>query len=514
MLEKRSPRSLRVQSLRRAAAIALLLAGPATSVSAQMCAATVQRIELSNAQTVGPVDIRNAGDDRLFIVEQEGQIRIYKNGGMLLTPFLDIRNLVLTSPERGLLSLAFHPDYPETPYFYVLYTNEDANQAAPGAVIVARYQVSPNPDVAYPGGDILFAAPHPISNHNGGQLHFGPNDGFLYISIGDGGIACDTSPPGCNAQRDELLLGKLLRIDVNQNLEAPPLYGIPSGNPYLDPNHPRPNDPNDPRRDEIWAKGLRNPFRFSFDSATGDLWIGDVGQNAREEINFQPASSEGGENYGWKFMEGTLCNTCDLDNCSTVTPIPCNSPQLTMPVHDYGRSVGEVIIGGYVYHGTLIPDLDGCYVFGDPGAQRKIWALDPEAPATRHALADSRGLTTFGLDRAGELYAAIDEVIYRILPPGPTMTPTPTRTPNLSLTVTPTWTTRPTRTRTRTPTSTPSPMTTTTQPATAFLAGLVILLAVLMASAVRPQRSLTWTTRVKSGRPHHRDEQHSDHEGQ
>jgi glucose/sorbosone dehydrogenase len=456
------------------------------------------------------VDIRNAGDDRLFIVEQDGRILVYKNGALLATPFLDIRAKVAgpaDGTERGLLSLAFHPQYPIKPYFYVYYTNKDPNVAQLGDVILARYLVSPDPDVADPGSeDIQLVVPRDpnIPNHNGGQLQFGPNDGYLYVTIGDGGIGCDNAPPGCNAQRDELLRGKMLRLDVDQNENTPPFYGIPAGNPFADPNHPRPGDPNDPQRDEIWAKGLRNPFRFSFDRQTGDIWIGDVGQSSREEVDFEPASSPGGVNYGWKFMEGTLCaateNNCTLGNCTTVTPIPCNDSRLTLPVHDYGRDVGRTVIGGYVYRGSQVSNLNGCYVFGDIGSGM-LWALDPAHLGTRVDLLSQSGMTTFGEDRNGELYASIGGDVYQLLPTGATRTPTETATPDPNTSPTPTWTPRitrtPTQTRTAAPTLSPTVTGTATQtplPASmpsssrgssVLLAGVILLSGGVLASALR-----------------------------
>ena len=454
------------------------LDGTAGSAGAQMCTSvSIQRILLPNSgSTSSPVDIRSAGDDRLFIVDQSGYIQVYKNGAILGARFLDITSRVAFGGERGLLSLAFHPQYPVKPYFYVYYTNNDLQVGNVGDVVVARFNVSPNPDRADPDSEaVMIVIPHSTqSNHNGGQLHFSPDDGYLYITVGDGGSGCDQSTPGCNAQRDSLLLGKQLRIDVNQNEQTPPFYGIPAGNPNADPNNPDPNDPNDPQRDEIWAKGLRNPFRFSFDRQTGDLWIGDVGQDQREEVDFQPAAEPGGRNYGWKFMEGTICagtngNTCNLNNCTGVTPIPCNDSRLTLPVQDYDRSIGSTIIGGYLYRGSLISNLNGCYVFGDYGSG-KIWDLNPASPGSRVTLLSNQGgLTTFGQDRNGELYAAVSGSVYQLLPTGSTATPTVTATPNSNTTATPTWTAINTRTATatRTPTatqtSTPTRTTTSTR---------------------------------------------------
>jgi len=396
--------------------VGTLGAGPPTW--AQPCSATVVRQLLPNSSdTSAPVDIRSAGDDRLFIVEQDGRILIYKNGSLLPLAFLDIRSKVELGSERGLLSLAFHPLYPTKPYLFVYYTTKAdiALGAATGDVVIARYSVSADRDVADAGSaKVLLVVPHSdAGNHNGGRLNFSPHDGYLYATVGDGGGSCDSTGLGCNAQRDNLLLGKVLRLDVDQNENTTPFHGIPPDNPYIGPGDPR---------DEIWAKGLRNPFRFSFDRQNGNLWIGDVGQTSREEIDFQPASSTGGENYGWRYMEGSLCGTCST-SCTGLTTIPCNDPSLTLPVHEYPRGSGSTVIGGYVYRGGLIPGLAGCYVFGDFGSGT-IWALDAANPgAAVSKLSGQGGLTTFGEDMFGDLYMAVSGDIYRLLPPGPFVPP-------------------------------------------------------------------------------------------
>jgi glucose/arabinose dehydrogenase len=373
---------------------------------AQTCSASVQRVLVTSA-TTAPVDIRQApGDSRLFIVEQQGRIRILDNGALLPEPFLDIVGSVAFGGERGLLSLAFHPNYPATPWFFVYYTNTDTSVGTVGDVIVARYSVTADHNHADPSsGKILIKIAHGnASNHNGGQLHFDPADGYLYISVGDGGGGCDNTGSGCNAQRLDLLLGKLLRIDVNR--DTAPYYNVPTDNPFAGAPDPQ---------NKIWAKGLRNPFRFAFDRTTNDLWIGDVGQSTREEVDFQPASSHGGENYGWKIMEGTACNTCSTTECPAPVPA-CNAPSLELPVHEYDRDVGISIIGGYVYRGSRIPALRGCYVFGDYGSGL-LWAIDPASPAARRdLLGNSAGLTTFGQDAAGELYFTVNNSIYKLVP--------------------------------------------------------------------------------------------------
>jgi glucose/arabinose dehydrogenase len=401
---------LRVVAL--AALMGAVTVGAPSRAAAQLCVATVTLSPVAIAPTT-VVDIRSAGDARLFLVEQDGRIQILDGGGLRATPFLDLSASVISGGERGLLSLAFHPSYPSPPWFFVYYTNGDPAVAGIGDIVLARYSLSADANVADPASArVLLTIPHgDASNHNGGQLQFGPRDGFLYVSVGDGGGACASALPGCNPQRPDQLLGKLLRVDVN--LDSPPYYRIPPGNPFAAPGLPR---------DEIWATGMRNPFRMSFDRQTGDLWIADVGEVSREEIDFQPASSTGGENYGWPIMEGDLCGTCSLTSCPTPTP-PCNDPQnpndpavLTLPFYDYGRDVGSTIIGGYLYRGQLFPGLRGCYMFGD-NASGHVWSLPATFPIVRRSLNDSvAGLTTFGEDRTGELYLATDTRVYRLLP--------------------------------------------------------------------------------------------------
>jgi glucose/arabinose dehydrogenase len=345
--------------------------------------------------------ITNAGDERLFVTSQEGRVWIVSGGQVRPTPFLDIRDIVLDGGERGLLSTAFHPNYAENGFFFVYYTN------GAGDIEIARFHRSADPNQADPASRIvLLAIPHPsFANHNGGQLQFGP-DGYLYAGTGDGGSGGD---PPCNAQRDEVLLGKILRIDVDQNVNSPPFYGIPPDNPFAAPGGPR---------DEIWAKGVRNPWRFSFDRVTGDLWIGDVGQGSREEIDFQPRSSHGGENYGWKVMEGTLCGGASA--CPSGVP-PCNSPSYVRPTYEYTHDEGCSVTGGYVYRGTRVPSLTGRYVYGDYCSGR-LWADGERLTPT------AGQLSTFGEDIAGELYVGTqDGRVQRFFDraaPAPTATPT------------------------------------------------------------------------------------------
>ncbi|HEV8610586.1 MAG TPA: PQQ-dependent sugar dehydrogenase [Thermoanaerobaculia bacterium] len=356
-----------------------------------------------------PTSITHAGDARLFLTLQRGRIVIVDGGRLLPTVFLDIEPLVSCCGERGLLGLAFHPRYAENGLFFVDYTNGAGN------TVIARYRVSPsNPNAADPAGAvILMTIDQPFANHNGGQLAFGP-DGYLSIGMGDGGSAND---PMCNAQRDETLLGKILRIDVDANVNTPPFYGIPPENPFAAPGG---------ARDEIWAKGLRNPWRFSFDRLTGDLYIGDVGQGAREEVDFQPAGNGGGANYGWKVMEGTACGGGGTTGCPGGVPA-CNSPGLVGPILEYSHSGGDCsVTGGYVYRGRLFSQLTGTYFYGDY-CTGKIWGATRGAGGgwtTRLFSPRAGNLTTFGEDAEGELYLATEGgLLARIVDANPPAAP-------------------------------------------------------------------------------------------
>ncbi len=324
-----------------------------------------------------PVLVTYAGDgsSRLFVLELPGQIKIVQDGVVLGTPFLDLRSKVSYGGERGLLGLAFHPNYPLNGYFYVNYT-----RLGDGATVIERYQVSPNPNLASPGSAFqLLVIPQPYANHNGGHLAFGP-DGKLYIGMGDGGSGGD---PQNFAQNTGSLLGKMLRIDVDSALP----YGIPPDNPYV----------GKAGADEIWALGLRNPWRFSFDRQTGDMWIGDVGQNMWEEVDFQPAGV-GGLNYGWRCYEGT--------HAYNLNP-PCLGV-LTPPVAEYPHSQGQSVTGGFVYRGKRFPALAGYYFYAD-FSQGKIWALQKTGSAwsSPALLLDTPyAISSFGEDEAGELYIA------------------------------------------------------------------------------------------------------------
>ena len=334
-----------------------------------------------------PVDIAHAGDERLFVVERPGLIRIVEpDGDVLPAPFLDITaDVVDNASERGLLGLAFHPDYADNGYFFVNYTG------AAGATHVSRFQVSAgNPNLADPTSEVvLFTVSQPFSNHNGGDLNFGP-DGYLYIGLGDGGSFND---PGNNSQTTTTMLGKMLRIDVD-NPSGGLDYGIPPDNPFLTPD--------DGILDEIWATGLRNPWRFSFDRQTGDLWIGDVGQDQYEEVDFQPAGSPGGENYGWKCREGAhdyLTANCDPDAV------------FVDPVWEYAHTGanGCSITGGYMYRGCQYPELYGYYLCADYCTGR-FWGIRDDGAGNWETV-DLANLSnfefvSFGEDFNGELYVA------------------------------------------------------------------------------------------------------------
>jgi glucose/arabinose dehydrogenase len=327
-----------------------------------------------------PLLVTNAGDgsNRLFVVSQDGYIYILQDEQVLDSYFLDVSNLVSRdASERGLLGLAFHPDYETNGQFFINYTDNL------GDTVIARYTVSADdPNKADPASaqEILYIG-QPYANHNGGQLAFGP-DGYLYIGTGDGGSAGD---PQNNGQNPAVLLGKMLRIDVNTTTDGKP-YGIPADNPFVD---------NPDFAPEVWAYGLRNPWRFSFDRETGDLYIADVGQNQWEEVNFQPTDSTGGENYGWRIMEGKHVYSNDT------------APgELVAPFAEYDHNNGCSVTGGYVYRGEQLPDLQGVYLFSDY-CFGTIWSsYRDEAGAwrTNVFMDTSHTVSSFGEDEAGELY--------------------------------------------------------------------------------------------------------------
>jgi len=342
-----------------------------------------------------PVDLQHAGDGsgRLFVVEQEGRILVFPNNPGVETAgvFLDIRDRVNDEGnEEGLLGLAFHPSYETNGWFYVNYTAAD-----PRRTVIARYSVSgADPSKADPSSErIILTFAQPYSNHNGGQLAFGP-DGFLYIGTGDGGSGGD---PQNNAQNRSSLLGKMLRIDVD-NPQGGSAYGIPTDNPFVGNGSGW--------AEEIYAWGLRNPWRFSFDTATGRLWAGDVGQNRYEEVDI----IEKGRNYGWRIMEGFACYNPQSG---------CDQSGLAKPIVEYGRDQGASITGGYVYRGAGVPKLRGKYVYADFVTGR-IWGLTYNTPTdfTNETILNSgKNIASFGVDESGEMYlCSFDGSIYRFTP--------------------------------------------------------------------------------------------------
>ena len=326
-----------------------------------------------------PVDVQHAGDgsNRLFVVEQRGVIHVFENAESAneTAIFLDIQSAVRDGGERGLLGLAFHPEYQSNGFFFVNYTAGSTLTTR-----ISRFQVDPeDPNRADPNSEVLFLQyRQPFGNHNGGGVVFGP-DGYLYIGTGDGGSAGD---PENNGQDMTSLLGKMLRLDIDQpNGDVP--YGIPPDNPFLGQDGVRP---------EIYALGLRNPWRYAFDEATGQLWAGDVGQGSIEEIDL----IESGGNYGWRKMEGTACF-----NPST----NCTPGTYAAPIFEYTHAQGKSVTGGRVYHGSRRSDLAGHYIFGDY-VSGKLWALDPAnagSPVVTELEDTFLEFSTFGVDEEGEL---------------------------------------------------------------------------------------------------------------
>lgn len=338
-----------------------------------------------NLEFSAPVDIQNAGDNsnRLFVVEQEGRIKVFQNDSLVNSTetFLDIADQVLYGGEQGLLGLAFHPNYTENGYLYVDYTTDN-----PRRTVISRFSVSQNdPNSADPGSElVLLEVEQPFSNHNGGQLSFGP-DGYLYVSFGDGGSGGD---PQGNGQNRSTLLGSIIRIDVD-NLDPEMNYGIPDDNPFVGNNNGW--------REEIYAYGLRNVWRFSFDPETDKLWAADVGQNAYEEIDI----IESGKNYGWNIMEGLHCYNPSSG---------CDETGLELPIWEYSHddpNGGQSITGGFVYRGSNANELYGSYVYGDFVTGR-IWTFVPLGNPTNMLIFNETGLaiSTFGVDENNELYFA------------------------------------------------------------------------------------------------------------
>ena len=328
--------------------------------------------------------------NRLFVVEQTGAIRIVKDGALLPAPFLDLSGRISAGGEQGLLGLAFDPDYATNGRFVVHYTDPA------GDTHLSTFQVSPDADVADAASEqVILTADQPYPNHNGGQVLFGP-DGFLYLGLGDGGSAND--PEGRGQDLTELL-GSILRLDV-----PGPAYAVPPDNPFVGQTGTQP---------EIWSYGLRNPWRFSFDRATGDLYIADVGQNEFEEVDVSPAGEGAGRgvNYGWNIMEGSHC----------LSGGQCNQTGLTLPVLEYDHNQGCSITGGYVYRGSAIPNLQGLYFYAD---YCRGWVRSFRYSAgTATELTDwptlqpGGSITSFGEDNSGELYIVTSNGgVYKVVP--------------------------------------------------------------------------------------------------
>ena len=324
-----------------------------------------------------PIGITHAGNNSnaLFVIEQSGTIRILVDGQLLPNPFLDIQAKVgAGGNEQGLLGLAFHPNYNQNGAFFVNYTDLEGN------TVISQFQVSADPFVADPNIETpILRVAQPYGNHNGGNLAFGP-DGYLYIGLGDGGAAND---PEGNAQNQSTLLGKMLRLDIDNGTP----YAIPTENPYA----------NGDGLPEIWFSGLRNPWRYSFDRLTGDLYIGDVGQNQWEEINFWAANAPGGANFGWDFWEG-------------LHPFEGNPPEnftFEYPIWEYGHDLGCSVTGGVVYRGSM-PEWQGIYIYGDFCSGR-IWGLlrDGTGSWQNTLLFETNfNIAAFGEDETGEIYLA------------------------------------------------------------------------------------------------------------
>jgi len=378
-----------------------------------------------------PIDFVDPNDGlaHRFVATQEGGILVWDGttGALLSTPFLDLRDdvggPVLAGGERGLLAMAFEPDYATTGRFYVFYTRANSGSGTEGDVVIARYERSAgDPNVANPASaTTVLVIDHPATNHNGGDLQFGP-DGFLYVSTGDGGGSCDGGA-GANGdgQRTDTLSGKVLRLDVrgvdpgagvpDDCSVGPSNYTVPSSNPFFG---------QEPACDEVWALGLRNPFRISFDRATGDLYLGDVGQNKWEEINLKRAATPAPVNFGWVCREGCETAGNDESNCATggcpVDPgTVCEFPRgsgFWDPILCHHNASWVSIMGGYRYRGQRVPSLAGQYLYGDAGCGQ-VWAttaLDPANPAAIAAACWENGLSAiygFGEDHLGELYVVL-----------------------------------------------------------------------------------------------------------
>jgi glucose/arabinose dehydrogenase len=329
-----------------------------------------------------PLDIAatNDGSGRLFVVEQNGRIRTVQDGELVATPFLDISDRITTGGEQGLLGMALHPDFPADDRVFVDYTDLDGN------TVVSSFTMSLDGDALDAGSErMILQIKQPFGNHNGGAVVFGP-DGMLYVGMGDGGSGGD---PLGNGQRLDTLLAKILRIDVDVPSGSDPPYEIPSDNPYADGA--------DGALPEIWTSGMRNPWRIQFDSQTGDLWIGDVGQGAWEEIDVVRAAQGGGQDFGWNIMEGFHCFQPAED---------CDEEGLTLPVTEYGHDLGCAVVGGVVVHDGRLPTIDGRYIFAD-NCSGNVWQIDARDDSRRKPtliLMSGRSISTIATDASGAVY--------------------------------------------------------------------------------------------------------------
>ena len=364
-------------SARPSATVGASASTSASSASNAPASAAIA-LEIVTAGLASPLDVTTAGDGsgRIFVVEQGGTIRVVANGALDPAPFLDISDRLTSGGEQGLLGLAFHPDYPTDPRLFVDYTNKA------GATVIASFTLDPaTPGRADPDTElILLTIDQPYPNHNGGALAFG-GDGMLYIGMGDGGSGGD---PQGNGQRLDTLLGKILRIDVGDagaTAEAP--YVIPPTNPFVDTAGALP---------EIWLRGLRNPWRMRFDDATGDLWIGDVGQGDWEEIDVIRAGTDG-QNLGWNIMEGTHC----------FRALVCDQAGLTLPIAEYDHGSGCSVVGGVVARSDTVPGIHDRYLFADY-CSGNVWTLDPAGDGLREPdliLSSGRNISAIGLAEDG-----------------------------------------------------------------------------------------------------------------
>ena len=355
-----------------------------------------------------PVQVTHAGDGshRIFVVEQHGRIRVFRNGLETEEPFIDISERVACCGERGLINIAFSPNFRNNQQFYLSYTNLE------GAIVISRFTATPDLETGDPGSEErLLAVSQPHHAHNGGRMSFGPLDGYLYVGIGDGGS--DDLPPH-TSQDPDLLLGKILRIDVESSGSS---YGIPADNPFVDVEGFRP---------EIWALGLRNPWGFAFDPHTGDFYIPDTGHSQREEVNFIPALNHSGENYGWPTIEGTRCLKI------SGLPVPCHQAAIfTLPVAEYDHTQGCAIVGGVVYRGAELTQLDGKFLFAD-FCRGNVWSLhnpsysEEQGPVKDNldgwrlqlALKAYQIVSSIGEDEEGNLYVVAYQpgAVFKVLP--------------------------------------------------------------------------------------------------